>query len=459
MTSFRKLTVIAALIGSLASVAQGQTITGSFTVDNAYSVWIGTATAVTTNVIAPQSNATAQDIRDGEKFKFEYVPACNIYIVTWSDINIAQGMVASFTGGLTLKTGDPQIVVAPSRAPRVGTNANPITPAYSLNSPPTMAQINAVIAANVWFTPFAGATAAGSQADPHFNIYAPLVVPGLDPNAKWVWYNSGIDPNPVWPAPPYVPFTANEPGQLRIDHGEFLVWRIPCDGLVPKQTLTIKKTVVGPGAAFNFATTGTGLSNFTLTPGSDSTTSTTFNTLNSGTYTVTETPVAGYTLTSLTCTGDSDHGNVVNQAGGVASIDLDEGEHQTCTFVNTFTPPPELTGCFKDSNIAVTCNPDGTYTVTLSGSGFAGTDITMSSETSGVTVSPPQQPWAATTTWTVSGATPGQTVKLFVNGTKVGGGSKPDTDQCCSGEIKIVMPDCPPPHGELIVKKHAIFNV
>ena len=108
-------------------------------------------------------------------------------------------------------------------------------------------------------------------------------------------------------------------------------------------------------------------------------------------------------------------------------------------------PPPEIKGCLEDMKVAVKCNPDGTYTVTLNGGSFSGNDITLTSQTAGVTVAPPQQPWSATTTWTISGATPGQTVVLTANATKVGGGTEPGTDQCCAGEIRIVMPECKPP--------------
>jgi hypothetical protein len=116
-------------------------------------------------------------------------------------------------------------------------------------------------------------------------------------------------------------------------------------------------------------------------------------------------------------------------------------------------PPPVIKGCLEDTKVAVKCNPNGTYTVTLNGSSFSGTDITMTSQTAGVTVTPPQQPWSATTTWTVTGATGGQTVVLTANATKVGGGNE-GTDLCCSGEITIVMPDCPKPEvGQVVVEK------
>jgi len=122
---------------------------------------------------------------------------------------------------------------------------------------------------------------------------------------------------------------------------------------------------------------------------------------------------------------------------------------QTCN-----PPPPVIDGCLKDSKVAVKCNGDGTYTLTLGGSGFTGTTVTISSQTAGVTVTPPQQPWSPTMTWTITGATPGQTVVLAATTTKAGGGKDPGTDECCSGKITIVMPDCPKRQvGEVVVEK------
>lgn len=108
-------------------------------------------------------------------------------------------------------------------------------------------------------------------------------------------------------------------------------------------------------------------------------------------------------------------------------------------------PDTTVTGCLKQSiKVAVTCNPDGTYTLTLTGAPMPGIDVTLTSQTPGVIVTPPQQPWTGTATWTVTGATPGQTITLLVNATKAGGGSAEGSDLCCSGEIKVVMPSCPP---------------
>jgi uncharacterized repeat protein (TIGR01451 family) len=119
-------------------------------------------------------------------------------------------------------------------------------------------------------------------------------------------------------------------------------------------------------------------------------------------------------------------------------VDLGEVDSAQCK-------PPQVTGCLQDMKAEAKCNPDGTYTVTLGGSGFTANEIAMTSLTPGITVTPAKQPWSATMTWTLSGAKPGQTVTLTANATKAGGGSQPDSDLCCSGEIKITMPDCPKP--------------
>lgn len=89
----------------------------------------------------------------------------------------------------------------------------------------------------------------------------------------------------------------------------------------------IKDAVPNSAQDFSFTATGTGLSNFSLDDDADATLSNsiTFSDLASGTYSVTETPIAGWDLTSATCTDESDPSN----------IQLGAGEDVTCTFVNT----------------------------------------------------------------------------------------------------------------------------
>ncbi len=60
-----------------------------------------------------------------------------------------------------------------------------------------------------------------------------------------------------------------------------------------------------------------------------------------GSYDVSEAAVAGWALADIEC-NDPDGGSTTNSATRLASIDLDDGETVTCTFVNTAeaTPPP-----------------------------------------------------------------------------------------------------------------------
>ena len=63
--------------------------------------------------------------------------------------------------------------------------------------------------------------------------------------------------------------------------------------------------------------------------------STSFALVPAGSYTVTEdAPPAGWVLFSLTCTGDTDGGNVITLGSRRVVIDLDNTEGQNCTFVN-----------------------------------------------------------------------------------------------------------------------------
>ena len=164
---------------------------------------------------------------------------------------------------------------------------------------------------------------------------------------------------------------------------------------------------------------------------------------------VTETIPAGDAVSSITAAPPAQLVNV-NLATGTANVTVGSGV-TAVTYTNICANPDGcgghvvVTGCLQDMKAGVKCNPEGTYTLTLSGAGFTGRDITLTSQTAGVTVTPPQQAGAATTSWTLVGGTPGQTVTLTANATQVGGGSQPGTDSCCSGEIKITIPDCPKP--------------
>ncbi|HSQ22488.1 MAG TPA: hypothetical protein VLQ52_06815, partial [Coriobacteriia bacterium] len=91
----------------------------------------------------------------------------------------------------------------------------------------------------------------------------------------------------------------------------------------------VKQTVPQDAGGQLFAFAGD-LGAFSLTGGESNTVSS----LEPGTYDVTETLPAGWELTQITCV-DPDGGSTFNLATSTASIDLDAGEHVTCTFLNT----------------------------------------------------------------------------------------------------------------------------
>ena len=102
----------------------------------------------------------------------------------------------------------------------------------------------------------------------------------------------------------------------------------------------VKKTLPENAGGQMFAFTG-GLGAFSLTGGQSRTSPN----LRPGSYNVTETLPARWNLTRITCV-DPDNGSTFNLATSTASIDLDAGEHITCTFLNQSddyvppTPPP-----------------------------------------------------------------------------------------------------------------------
>lgn len=108
--------------------------------------------------------------------------------------------------------------------------------------------------------------------------------------------------------------------------------------IAPPSSIKIIKDSSPDGSQdFSFITSGNGLSNFTLDDdgGSEGTYSNaaTFNSLLAGTYTITETQVSGWTLSSRNCVSDGT-GSTSTQITDGVSINLVAGENITCTFIN-----------------------------------------------------------------------------------------------------------------------------
>lgn len=241
------LVSLLAVLGAAVPVTSQAVVTGKFTVDNSYVVYVGTPTQVVTQVVPSLgsglqavTSTSSQDIKDGETFSFEPEPLCQIYVIAWSDDGTYQGMIGSFTGSVTLNTGDPSIRVLPAGLLPPGTLLD--TPANLGNAQhPTKDDINRALAAGaadptLWRPTTAGAwlgappdaplgAPIGSAGTPYDSSFrTPLLALGIDPKARWIWYDSGKDSRPTWPTWPYVPFDG-------FNHDEFLIFRVPCAAL------------------------------------------------------------------------------------------------------------------------------------------------------------------------------------------------------------------------------------
>lgn len=129
--------------------------------------------------------------------------------------------------------------------------------------------------------------------------------------------------------------TADATATIDLDPGETITCTFT--NQEPGTITIIKDTAPDAALDFEFSTTG-GLTpaTFSLDDDADATlpNTRTFNTVPVGSYTVSETAVAGYT-TTLSCTDPS---GGTSTSGSTATIDLGPGETVTCTFTNTAEP-------------------------------------------------------------------------------------------------------------------------
>lgn len=104
----------------------------------------------------------------------------------------------------------------------------------------------------------------------------------------------------------------------------------------PQGSITISKDAGGLDGEFNF--TGD-LGAFTVSVAGEPSPQT-FSSLMPGVYTIAETPLAGFALENISCTGDDDNGSIIDIASSSVEIDLDPGENILCTFTNAQSSLP-----------------------------------------------------------------------------------------------------------------------
>ncbi|MEI9886714.1 MAG: DUF5979 domain-containing protein [Rhizomicrobium sp.] len=161
-------------------------------------------------------------------------------------------------------------------------------------------------------------------------------------------------------------------------------------------------------------------------------------------YTADVDPQICYKTTVKDCSDALSQGPVTNKAVYTDADGTKEAEVNLGKVVGGHCGPPP---CLQLTETVV-LNPDGTATVTITGSGppgFNSTIVNVHSNTPGVSVAPPTRtfpPGPFTAAWTLSGVTPGQAVDLQIDAVDPGAGAN-GGDKCCSSTVTVVVP----PHG------------
>ena len=214
----RALPVLFVFAGLLAGTAEATPIQVNITVDNSYALFYGTETAAT--------NFVGSDFDWGttETHNFDLPDNFFIYVVTASDVSVAQGFLGQFenlSNGNKFYSNDPQWQVMAtglgSAAPYTGSSAD-----LALLSQEIVDANGGGNASNGWV----GTTAGPGNVAP--NQWGPR--PGIDSVARWVWYSSNGDTDPTTPG---------------FDHDEWLVFRIPVAAAPVPEPSTVVLMLLG----------------------------------------------------------------------------------------------------------------------------------------------------------------------------------------------------------------------
>jgi hypothetical protein len=186
-------------LSGLCPSAYSTNIKVSMTVDNSYALYYGTAIAAT-NFVGTDGNWPSV-----ETYTFNLPSSYYMYVVTQSDVAVAQGFLGQFENldsGYKFYSNDPQWQVM---ATGLGNNSAP----YGGTAVDLALLTNEILDANGGGNPSNGwvATTGGPS-----NGSGPWgLMPNIDSAAQWVWYSSNGDPDPTSPG---------------FNHDEWLVFRV-----------------------------------------------------------------------------------------------------------------------------------------------------------------------------------------------------------------------------------------
>jgi hypothetical protein len=164
-----------------------------------------------------------------------------------------------------------------------------------------------------------------------------------------------------------------------------IVWNQDCANIA---SITIVKDFApdAPGVEASFTVEGMGLEDFGIAEGPAN--GRTFDNLNAGAYTFTEDDLAGWTIQSIFCAGQSSPSNVlINLGGASATVALNPGDKVTCTFTNMpdGSEPPSGNGSITVHKVwsgEAAAGPDAVFT-TSANLGQAGNAFTLTDDGAG----------------------------------------------------------------------------
>jgi hypothetical protein len=226
----------ACLLGSVVSAtalpAQAVNVKAAITVDNSYALYYGTETAAT-NYVGNDSDWTLTEL-----YNFNLPSSNYLYLVTVSDLAVAQGFLGQFENldtGYKFYSNDPQWQVTATGL------RNQSLPNYGAPYTNSLADItlltNEIIKANLGPLPGHNASKGwvATSAGPVNGSGPWNWRPSIDAAARWVWYDSGKYTGPFFPGYPTI---------TGLNHDEWLVFRIRI-GATPDQPLGTQ-SVPGP---------------------------------------------------------------------------------------------------------------------------------------------------------------------------------------------------------------------
>jgi hypothetical protein len=208
--------------GAFVGEASATPIEVAITVDNSYAIFYGSGTQAT-NFVGTDANWG-----NTENYTFNLPDGDFIYVVTQSDLAVAQGLLAQFTNlqnGYRFYSNDPQWEVTATGRYGHAPYSSSVADFTELN--------NELFKANAGTNPsggWVGATAGGSNGSGPWGLR-----PGIDAEAKWVWYDAKKD--------------GSNPTIGGYNHDEYLIFRIAVDSKPLPEPGSLALMVAGLAAA------------------------------------------------------------------------------------------------------------------------------------------------------------------------------------------------------------------